>query len=59
MGSTPDGEARNAAHCISLVIWINGSLYIKAVNQELLSMKMWNKFLHKKQENEAKKVLRF
>jgi len=42
------------AHCILLVIWLNRSVYIKAVNQELLSIKIWTRFLYKKKENGEK-----
>lgn len=43
------------AHCILLVIWLNRPVHIKAVSQELLSIKVCNRFLYKKQENEGEK----
>lgn len=58
MRSIPDEEAWNVVHCILLATWLNGSVYSKAVNQELLSIKNWNTFLYKKQEK-GKKVMTF
>lgn len=59
MWSTPDEEAWNVVHCILLVIWLNRSVYIKAVNQELLSIKIWNSFFVQKAGKWRKKSADF
>lgn len=57
MWSIPDEEASNVVHCILLVTWLNGSVYSRAVNQELKSIKVGMVFCIKSKKDKSAEFL--